>query len=381
MRIRWIGRALASVVIVGLAVTTAAAGASAASGGMPDAAAIKPISWWESLYLDELDYDNSVYEPLSKSADSWDHYNLAYGLDDPVALYLATGKTRYLDQAVGRADAMVATAKPSTSLGSEAYGDSYKGWISKKNGETGQEVPLYESYAWRYVTRMLRVIRQTPALYGNTHYKAEYDKLLAFAEVNIFDKWYSRGVDDNIYRSHTHLAAHWAYIAMNLTFMTTNAARLAREREVLENIDYHLPNYGGASLHGQLVPSPVADGAYFWNWEWNSTARPGSDVSHGNNVVAYIVEAHDLGVDEWSDQDVEALAVTFDKVLWPARHTYREWLDGTGTDTGWFTDGWMKLGRYDVAIQQRLETANAAHEIAGSHGNGALNAKLLGATA
>jgi hypothetical protein len=75
--------------------------------------------------------------------------------------------------------------------------------------------------------------------------------------------------------------------------------------------------------------------------------------------------------------------VTFDKVIWLAQHTYREWLDGTGTgtgtDSGWFIDGWMKLGRYDVGVQQRLEAANAAHEIASSHGNSALNAKLLGA--
>jgi hypothetical protein len=300
-------------------------------------------------------------------------------LDDPVAMYLASGKTRYLDQALQRSNNLLATARRSSTLGPEAYGDSYLGWVSRKNGMTGQEVPLYESYAWRYITRMLRVIRQTPALYNNATYRNQYNRLLTFAEVNIFDKWYFRGVEDNIYRSHTHLAAHWAFIAMDLSLMTTNAPRLARAREVLENINYHLPNYGGASLHGQFIPSPVQPGAYFWNWEWNEFSQPGSDVSHGNAVVAFIVEAHDLGVAEWSDLDVEALVVTFDKVVWPDAHTYAEWVDGSGSDNGWFIDGWMKLGRYDIGVQQRLEAANEAHEIASSHGNGALNAKLLGA--
>ena len=59
---------------------------------------------------------------------------------------------------------------------------------------------------------------------------------------------------------------------------------------------------------------------------------------------------------------------------------YTAWVDGTGTeDVGWYTDGWMKLGRYDVATQQRLEAAFAANELPTSHGNGALNAKRLGA--
>jgi hypothetical protein len=176
------------------------------------------------------------------------------------------------------------------------------------------------------------------------------------------------------------MAAHWAFIAMNLSLMTTDAARLAREREVLEAINYGLPNYGGASLHGQFVEHPTIDGAYFWNWEWNDFSRPGSDVSHGNNVVAFIVEARDLGLADWSQLDVEALVVTFNKAVWPAKNRYAAWVDGTGTeDVGWYTDGWMKLGRYDVATQQRLQAAFAADLLPTSHGNGALNAKRLGA--
>jgi hypothetical protein len=365
-----------------LAVVLAVSGLATVTAQPAAAATLKSITWWENLYLDALDYDNEYYLPRSKSPDSWDHYELAYGIDDPTALYRATGKLRYLDQALARSNNVMATAKKSSTLGPNAFGDSYLGWISNKNDTDGTEEPLYESYAWRYITRLLLVIRQTPALYNNTTgtYRIQYNKLLAFAEVNIFDKWYNRGVEDYIYRSNTHMASHWAYIAMNLSLMTTNATRLAREREVLEAINYSLPNYGGASLHGQFVEHPTIDGAYFWNWDWNDFSRPGSDVSHGNNVVAFIVEARDLGLADWSQLDVEALLVTFNKGVWPAANQYRAWVDGTGTeDVGWYTDGWMKLGRYDVATQQRLEAAFAANLLPTSHGNGALNAKRLGA--
>jgi hypothetical protein len=363
-----------------LTVVLAVSGLATVTAQPASAATLKSVTWWENLYLDQLAYDNEYYLPRSQSPDSWDHYELAYGIDDPTALYRATGKTRYLDQALQRSNNVMATAKPSSTLGPAAFGDSYLGWVSNKNDTFGTEEPLYESYAWRYITRLLLVIKQTPALYNNTTYRTQYNKLLAFAEVNIFDKWYTRGVEEYIYRSNTHMASHWAFIAMNLAFMTTNATRLAREREVVDAINYSLPNYGGASLHGQFVEHPTIDGAYFWNWDWNDFSRPGSDVSHGNNVVAFIVEAHDLGVAEWSALDVEALVVTFNKAVWPSKTKYAAWVDGTGTETdGWFIDGWMKLGRYDVATQQRLEAANAIHQIANSHGNGALNAKRLGA--
>ena len=92
--------------------------------------------------------------------------------------------------------------------------------------------------------------------------------------------------------------------------------------------------------------------------------------------MAYIVEAHDLGVGGWTDTDISKFIMTFDKVIWKTNGgTYAEYVDGTGSDNGWFIDGWMKLGRYNVALQKRLET----HTVARSDGNGALNAKMLGA--
>ncbi len=55
--------------------------------------------------------------------------------------------------------------------------------------------------------------------------------------------------------------------------------------------------------------------------------------------------------------------------------TYRAYVDGTGSDNGWFSDGFVKLGRFDAATQRRLED----HRVVNGQfaANMALNARVL----
>jgi hypothetical protein len=53
-------------------------------------------------------------------------------------------------------------------------------------------------------------------------------------------------------------------------------------------------------------------------------------------------------------------------------------VDGSGTGTGWFNDGLIKLGRYDANLQRRFETHTVGLNTQ-YYGNGALNASILGA--
>ncbi|HEY1016707.1 MAG TPA: hypothetical protein VGE07_28605 [Herpetosiphonaceae bacterium] len=371
---RRISRALAALMLAALVLTI--------PGGRPAEAqqqAIRPVSWWQNRYDASWPGQREQFLPLSTSVDSWDHYNLAYAIDGPTAMYLATGNTTYLDQALVFANNLRASARPSKDLGPAAFRDSFMGWTSFKNGQTGNEVPLFESYAWRYVTRLLRVIRLTPALYANPGYRQQYDRLLAFAEVNLFDKWHARGVNAYVYRVNANMASHWAFIAMDLSLMTTDPARLAKLRAVFDNINHHMPVYGGASLHGQMIAHPLNPGALFWDDEWGTFERPGQDVGHANNVLAYIVEAQGLGMGGWTRADMAKFCVLFDKIVWPAATTYAEFVDGSGGGSGWFTEGFMKLGRYDAAIQRRLESHGVAEGVS-MFGNGALNAKILAGT-
>lgn len=343
------------------------------------AVALRSVADWEKLFLNIWNSTHTNdWLPRSLSLDSYQFYNLGYGIDGNTAMYRATGKTQYIDRALLYVNNMVKNAKVSSSLPTSRYKDSYLGWTSKESGTSGQEVPLWESYGWRYVTRMLRVIRETPALYNNPTYRSQYDRLLAFTERNIFEKWYKRGANSNIYRGRTHMAAHWAYIAMDLARMTTDPVKKATYTTVYTNINRRLPNYA-SSMRQQLKPNPKNPNAYFWSAVWGSSARPGQDSPHGNGVIAYIAEAHDAGI-EFTATDMRKFVATLNTVVWPATGKYANYVDGSGPGGGWFSDGWMKLGRYDANLQRRLEAHNVGRTIQ-FYGNGALNARILSGAA
>ncbi|MCY1142387.1 hypothetical protein OWR29_30690 [Actinoplanes sp. Pm04-4] len=329
------------------------------------AAELKPVSYWAGVYLRGWNYTAEVGLPLSRSADSWDHYELSYTVDACVAMFRATGERRYLDRALQFVENVVASA--STMRG------GFLGWTSAQ--EEGDEVPLYESYFWRYGTALLVAMRENPSVYANPSYRSRYDRLLSFAEKHIFEKWHSRGPEDTIYRERTHMTAHWALIASNLSRVTTDAGRKQRYLTVVADVDQHVPGHGGG-LRQQMRRNPVEPTAYFWSDVWGSAARPGQDVSHGNGVMAYVVEARDRGT-TWTKADLAAFSRLLTRVVWPGGTTYKAYVDGSGNDNGWFSDGFVKLGRSDPGVQQRLESHRVVNDQFAA--NMALNAFILGA--
>ena len=366
----------------------------------PGPTGLRSVSAWETLFLQHWSADDvNVYRPLSLSGDSWDMYNLAFGIDANTAMYRATGETRYLDRSLLYIHNVISTARLSSSFGSAAFQDGYLGWVTQRKlpapDLTGQEVPLFESFMWRYVTEALLVIRQTPALYTNPTYKNQYDSILAFTEVNIFDKWYNRGTphcvcggagNPNIYRQNTNMASHWAFISLLLSKMTQGPTRQARCVTVYTNIDQHMPNYS-SSLRQQFQANPVVPVAYVWDSAWGPYTGAGGpsvqDVPHGSGEVSYIIEAYGLGV-AWTAADITALSHTLTDLIWKTSGVYPANVDGSGPGNGVVFDGFMKLGRYSPAIQRSLENYSGA--IADNYGavgafyaNGALNAKFLGA--
>jgi hypothetical protein len=371
---RWLIRAGA----LAFAVLFAAAGIATIFTVRAATPPLRTVAQWEQRFLGSWNTEHTnEYLGLSKAGDSWKLYNLAYAMDANVAMFRATGKTQYLDRALLYTNNAIGTAKVSSSISTSQYKDSYLTWpsFSHPDGQDGgREYPLYESYMWRYVTYMLRTMHDTPSVMNNAAYKSQYDKILAFTERNIYDKWNARGANDNIYRQNAHMASHWAYITMELAAITPNTTKKAAYTKVYTNINHKLPNYS-TGLRGQIRTNPVNSGAYFWDYDWGKASRPGSDVSHGNAVLAYIVEAHDHGV-EWTDADMSKFNTLLKSVIWKSNGSYAEYLDGSGSDNGWINDGFMKLGRYDPAIQRRLESYNVAQNTT-FNANGALNAKIL----
>jgi hypothetical protein len=332
---------------------------------------LESVAWWNRKFHRYWRSERSSVMAMSRSADSWDHYELSYSLDALTAAYQATGEVDYLHDALTIVQNVMASARPSSSLRGSEYRDSFRGWASAE--EDGDEVPLYESYFWRYATSLLRVIHETPRLDGDAAVQRRYAAVLAFARRHIVQKWVSRGAGTNIYRSRTHMAAHWAMIAANLSVLTTDRSLLAQYRRIITSIDRQLPNYP-SSLRRQLRPNPKDRNAYFWSDVWGASSRPGQDVSHGSGVIAYVVTAHDLGID-WTQQDIARFVELLDRVVWPRENRVTEFVDGSGTGNGWLADGWVKLGRYDADLQRRLERHGVQNDQ--FLANGALNAALL----
>ncbi|WP_250007730.1 hypothetical protein [Actinoplanes sp. M2I2] len=328
------------------------------------AAELKPVSHWAGVFLRGWDYQAEVGLPLSRSGDSWDHYELSYTVDACVAMFRATGERRYLDRALQFVENVTASATSKRG--------GYLGWTSAN--EDGDEVPLYESYFWRYGTALLVAMRENASVYGDARYRARYDRLLAFAERNVFDKWHARGPEDTIYRERTHMASHWALIALQLGRLTADPGRKQRCRTVVTDVDQHVPGHSGG-LRQQLRRNEAEPTAYFWSDVWGSAERPGQDVSHANGVLAYVVEARDRGT-TWTPADLAAFSRLLTRVIWPGGTTYRAYVDGSGSDNGWFSDGFVKLGRSDPGVQQRLE----GHQVVNDQfaANMALNARILG---
>ncbi|GID94613.1 hypothetical protein ACFQFC_13220 [Amorphoplanes digitatis] len=340
----------------------------------PGSVKIRNVAHWTGVFEQSWDYQYRTSLPMSRSTDSWSHYDLSYSLDSCVAMFRATGALRYLDRALEYVENVAASAVVSSSLRGSQFKDDYLGWASSASGQGGDEIPLYESYFWRYATALLVAMREVPEVYGDPGYLERHDRLLRFAEEHIFDKWYSRGAGPNIYRERTHMASHWALIALNLSQITADPARRARYDQVVANVDQHVPGTR-SGLRPQLRRNPVEATAYFWSDVWGSARRPGQDVSHGNGVMAYIVEARDRGR-FWTGADMAAFSALLTKVIWPGATTYREFVDGTGADNGWFSDGFVKLGRFDPAVQRRLEDHRVVNDQFAA--NMAFNARVLG---
>jgi hypothetical protein len=338
----------------------------------PPRAPLLTVEHWQMMFDRDAPGVDRDSRPLSRSTDSWDFYSLAHSLDAFTGMFEATGESRYADTALDFVEGMMASARPAHTL-PQGFDDNYLGWATEQPGSRGQEVSLYESYCWRYVTRLLRVLRMT-SLYDNPAYRARYDRALAFSETHIFEKWYTRGVEEFVYRSRTHMAAHWAYIALDLAEITSSADRHDRYLEVVRSIDDGLPNYP-SSLRTQLRPSTTDPVAYVWSDVWGA-AEPPQDVSHGNGVMAYVVEARDLDAG-WSSEELARFTRTLTSFVIGDDGRYPEFVDGTGEGNGWIADGFVKLGRFDPAVQSLLEEYGVQN--AQYYAAMAANAKILGA--
>lgn len=352
-------------------------GGGGGGGGGGD---VKPVTWWESKYSMSADYAYAY--PRSTSGSCFSHYELARCVDGNTAMFRATGKTIYLDRALLYVENVIATSRTSAEMGSQYAGGStktYRGWAQKGaiTGRTvGYEYPLDDFYLWRYVCTLLAAMK------GLTAYTTRYNNILAFTELHMWEKWWLRGPKDTTYRNVIHISSHAGQCALILAELTTDATRRSQYIAARDNIDHlGISSYGGGNCRDQMDPHPSVSDAYTWGMYWKplKVSEPnGSDVNHGNGFVGYLVEAKDRGYG-WTDSDITKFKNLFTKWIWTNASEKKAWLKGSlEQNPGDWRDGFFKLGRYDAALQQRLEGhISTASSISQLWGVGALSARIL----
>lgn len=348
---------------------------------------ILSVDFWEEKFLTDTAYSYPLDLNFSVSKDSWQLYKLAYGLDAYNAMYEATGKIEYLNRSLKIIQNVIHASIVSRELPRSQFKDSYRGWANhshEENGDDGKEYPLFESFLWRYVSSFLRIVYESPDLMAQPMYKEAYKNILEFTEINIYQKWKSRGLN-HIYRANTHMFSHWARICLNLWIITKND----EYKVVADDFTRLLTNQLHTNLH--------ASDSYWWDARWiegkrtilqrlfsdrsRYRAMKGQDVPHGNAVVAFMIEGYELGL-YFNSRDIRRLINTFMNVVWKDNDVIAEFLDGSGNSYGKISDGFMKLGRYDGDLQRRLEKFDlnkntVYNRWAQYYANGALNAKML----
>lgn len=364
--------------------------------------AFQPVSWWESRFpfLSAQSQAGQALSDLDGSDGSHAMYRAAYNFfDGLVAMWRASNNTQYLDEALDFVEACMAraTVNPTTQ-----YNDGYLGWRAFTLNE---EHSLREAFLWRYVTVMLREMWERPALLASSNYQIRYDNILAFTETHIYDKWRVRGGGGltEFYRNRTHMASHWAHIGMNLEMIgTTSTIRTACADIHAKIAETGMSAYGGANLKSQLVywtstpggatgtPIPTA---LHWTNEWGQTPTSlgwPTDTNHGAAEVGYICEAFDYG-QHFTQTEIDGiLELTNQHILPTSGSQPPTWISfdpgftppGYGTLPPWgnlFTEGFVKLGRYNETLQNKLETYTDTqpHGYGGLQGNGALSAAIL----
>jgi hypothetical protein len=301
---------------------------------------------------------------LSLSKRLTDLTPLSYGLDALQAMFQTTNSTIYLDDAIVLINNVLQRSKISDEIPGNSFKlkDKYKSWIAEIPGEQSYELedPLSESYFFQYVTKLLRDISLNRNVFNEKKYQLFYYHTLNFIETNVWDKWESRGLrlgDKYVYilRSRTHMASHWAYIAADLSVLTTSLSRKLDYRNVVNLYNANLEN--NFVKYNQYI---------LWNSTWNKsfsitddTARIIQDVAHGNQVVAYLIEAYELQL--WKDSgSIVRLVNTVKEKLWnPANCTFKDNIDGSTFDSlesknsssGSFqAAGFVKLARFDRSL-------------------------------
>ncbi len=327
---------------------------------------LEEVNYWKNQFDSYWNTNSSQISQWAASRNkNQEYYFFGYYIDGLISIWRATGDNSYLDRAIGLIDQTMNDAVD--------VGGGYRGWPAND----GQQYGLWDSYYWRHVATLTRVLYQSPNLRNsNGSYQSAYERLLNFSERNIWERYESQG-QANFYRVNTHMASHWARIGMELYIITGKS----KYKEVFDNISFGTMPGRPSNLRNQLRQNSSVPSAYTWSAEWTGGAT--QDVDHAGAIVGFWVVAHDNGM-YWNWNDMQALMSTLEHVVWKESdgEYFSEYVDGSGTGLFGRLNGWLRLGRYSQRIQNRIRDQYATSRnlsFYGPHALGiaGLNARIL----
>ncbi|ASV28842.1 Ig-like domain-containing protein [Maribacter cobaltidurans] len=320
------------------------------------------VQKWKKLF-DEQVLDDQYQLSLSLSNNLGDLYYL--DVSPYVYMFQVTGEDSYMDFAMklfkNRMDNAIVAKNVYNSNYTQSFNDSYLTWICDGDGVTKQcqentgEISLNESRAMRTVARMLYVLSKSPSYLERNNNQENFENMLSWFQTNIWNKWIDRGLG-HIYRSRTHMASHWAQIAWFLNKITGDEKY--RKYYIGWSSGFLEGEFKGESMRKQLREVNLSGKkGYVWNGAWG-VMTGSNDISHANAEVELMVLGAEMN-DYWTLDDMDALINTFDELIFVSNSwdesTY--YIDGSGSGSALWDQGWVQLGRFSQELQNKLENA------------------------
>lgn len=308
---------------------------------------------------------------FSKSGNSRDLISLRRFLGGNNVLYEKTRDSEVLNFQRILINNVIDISKPSNENKNKKanFKDNFRGWTSKtKNKHLNQEIVLFESYSFFYITQFLYLIKESGWVDKSQENQNWWNNAIEFIEKNVWEKWYTRGlstygVENRLFfRSRTHMGSHWAGIAMYLLKISSNEKAKQQYKKVLSDYDLILKE--------NLRINPKVKNAYVWNSTYDRVLNTNAitseranvqDVYHGNHVISYIIAAFELNSGPWNTDDLKSLSNTLKAVIYNQKNgTFADYVDGTNYNSkdsrkgDYLGDGWVKLAKYDNELKELL---------------------------
>jgi hypothetical protein len=351
----------------------------------------------EDKFNNAFTRDGAVYDSSSGSGKASSYYNLSYPFDGLLAMFEATGKAVYIEKGLGWGINMIGNQYVK-----DYDGDGKLDWAN--DDRTGPGYYLHHIKGSRPLARMVRIIKTDNQLSQNPDYLNKANQIQQFLEKNIIGRP-GYGSTQGVH----HIIAHELDVLLDLYLVTGNQAyynRLVSASNLLKDTIFPNTNTPGAVVWGATTCSEICYCCYRVQGGCGDLDGGGyepmdqycfpTDSSHANGFITFAVQAYNNGV-VFTENDIRAFTFILKGVIWQRDLEYVTFADfidgveepsdgkygGSGVLGTFMSDGWVKLGQYDLEVQYLMQRFiesgfnNWTNKMQ-QYGNLARNLKLMG---